>query len=216
VIVNQSGGSLSGGRGDDVLSLFADPSSSGGRVQGGPGDDTIRVELEFGEISGGGGDDRISGVLDAGVFNGGSGNDVLTIVGGGFGPALLGGAGDDVLINANEEFPVFLTLDGGRGNDVLRGGGGEDVFQFSLNDRGADVVENFVAGEDLLQFEDTGLQFDDFDTNDSASLEAGDDAVSSIGNDLVIDVAAAADVDFLNTVTLVGTLSVAEADVWFI
>jgi hypothetical protein len=77
------------------------------------------------------------------------------------------------------------------------------------------VVENFVANEDLLEFNDTGLQFDDFDTNDSASLEPGDDAVSSIGNDLVIDVAIAAGVDFLNTVTVVDTLSVAEADVLF-
>ena len=216
VIVNDAGGNLSGGHGDDDLSLFADPARSFGAVQGGPGDDTIRVELEFGEISGGGGDDTISGVIDVGVFDGKSGNDVLTIVGGGWVPSLLGGEGDDVLINANEGFPVSLTLDGGRGNDVLRGGGAEDVFQFSLNDRGADVVENFVAGEDLLQFEDAGLQFDDFDTNDSASLEAGDEAVSSIGNDLVIDVAAVADVDFLNTVTVVDTLSVAETDTLFI
>jgi Ca2+-binding RTX toxin-like protein len=217
VIVNESGGSLSGGRGDDDLNLFASPSSSGGRVQGGSGDDTIRVELEFGEISGGGGDDTISGVLDAGVFDGDSGNDLLTVVGGGFFPDLLGGAGDDVLINANEEEDfVSLTLSGGGGSDVLRGGGGEDVFQFFLIDRGADVVENFVANEDLLEFRDTGLQFDDFDTNHSASLEAGDDAVSSVGNDLVIDVAAAAGVDFINTVTVVDTLSLAEGDVLLI
>jgi Ca2+-binding RTX toxin-like protein len=218
VIVSDGGGTLSGGRGDDVLSLLADPSGSSGGVQGGPGNDTIRVELEFGEeISGGDGDDTISGIIDAGAFVGGSGDDLLTIEGGGFfSPDLLGGAGDDVLINAKELDPQFLTLDGGRGSDVLRGGAGEDVFQFSLNDRGADVVENFIASEDLLQFEDTGLQFDDVDTNDSASLDAGDEAVSSIGNDLVIDVAAAADVDFLNTVTVVDILGVAEADTLFI
>jgi Ca2+-binding RTX toxin-like protein len=216
-IVNVSGGTLSGGRGDDDLSLLADPSSSSGIVQGGPGDDTIRVELEFGrEISGGGGDDRISGVMDIGGFDGGSGNDLLTLVAGGFSTGLFGGAGDDVVINATGLEAEFLILDGGRGSDALRGGNGQDSFRFSLNDRGADVVENFVAGEDLLRFEDTGLQFDDVDTNDSASLDAGDEAVSSIGNDLVIDVAAAADVGFLNTVTVVDTFSVAEADMLFI
>ena len=219
VIVNQSGGNLSGGRGDDDLSLFSDTSSSNGRVQGGAGDDTIRVEAEFGDISGGGGDDRISALMSEGVLNGDSGNDVVSIVGGDFSSQLLGGTGNDVLINGNvsdEALGDDIPMNGGRGSDLLRGGSGADVFQFALNDRGADVVENFVAGEDLLEFKDTGLQFADVDTNDSASLDAGDDAVSSIGNDLVIDVAAAADVDFLNTVTVVDTLSVAEADTSFI
>ena len=203
---------LFGGSGDDLLTLDADPTGSTGTVLGGNGDDTIRANVELGTVRGDNGDDRISGIVDFAEVEGGNGNDVLSFGGGAF---LLGNAGDDVLVDANELFPPDLPfiLDGGRGSDTLRGGIASNIFRFSLNDRGADVVENFIADEDVLEIGDTGLQFDDFDTNDSASLEAGDDPVSSVGNDLVIDVAAAADVGFVNTITVVGISSVAEADV---
>jgi Ca2+-binding RTX toxin-like protein len=203
---------LFGGSGNDSLTLDADPTGSTGTVLGEAGDDTISANVELGTVRGGNGDDTISGVFDSGTARGDEGNDVLSFDG--LSIRLFGGRGDDVLTHADRfQGDENFTFNGGRGEDVLRGGSGLDAFVFSLNDRGADVVENFVAGEDVLQITGTGLQFDDFDTNDSASLDAGDDAVSSVGNDLLIDVAAAADVAFVNTITVMDTLSVAEADV---
>jgi Ca2+-binding RTX toxin-like protein len=216
LVIGPGGGTrLFGGSGDDSLAFQGDPTGSFGEVLGEAGDDTITANAEVGTVRGGSGDDTISGVFDSGTARGDVGNDVLSFDGGFI--RLFGDRGDDVLTHADRfEGDDDFTLNGGRGDDVLRGGSGPDAFVFSLNDRGADVVENFVAGEDVLQFDNTGLQFDDFDTNGSDSLEAGDDPVSSIGNDLVIDVAAAAGVDFINTVTVVDTLSVAEGDVLFI
>jgi Ca2+-binding RTX toxin-like protein len=51
------------------------------------------------------------------------------------------------------------VLAGGAGNDVLRGGLGADTFVFEAGG-GSDVVRDFEAGIDLLDFTAFGTSFD--------------------------------------------------------
>lgn len=50
-------------------------------------------------------------------------------------------------------------IDGSTGNDVMWGGTGADVFVFQT-DAGHDRVFGFNADEDMLDFSQTGLSFD--------------------------------------------------------
>lgn len=72
----------------------------------------------------------------------GDGSDVAQ--GGAGRDRLFGGAGDD-------------TLEDGRGSDVMRGGDGADVFVLTADLR-TDVIADFVAGEDLVDLSQTGVQ----------------------------------------------------------
>jgi hypothetical protein len=84
-----------------------------------------------------------------------------------------------------------MRLIGGPGDDLLRGADARRFFVFSLNDRGAGCVENFIAGEHVVRLNETGLALGDLDSNGNANLDAGDDAVSAAGGDMTIDIAAA-------------------------
>lgn len=89
-----------------------------------------------------------------------SGND--TILGGSGDYALNGGTGNDVLV-------------GGRDNDQLRGGADADRFVFAAGD-GADVVKDFVPGEDVLDFTDVGA-------NPAVQVsQTGANAIVSVGD----------------------------------
>lgn len=120
-------------------------------------------------LSGLDGNDNLSGGLGNDVLRGGNGSDVL---GGGVGDdklrgqkgndTLQGGAGDDLLVGNLGKDTLFGgggndILIGGAGMDKLTGGAGEDVFLFrkaahSTNDTNADTIEDFVQGEDLIDF----------------------------------------------------------------
>lgn len=76
-------------------------------------------------------------------FDGRGGNDYLQ--GGAGADHLWGNEGDDVLA-------------GGAGNDVLRGGLGADTFVFEAGG-GSDIVRDFEAGIDLLDFTAFGTGF---------------------------------------------------------
>lgn len=82
---------------------------------------------------GGAGADRLAGQTGDDVLSGGVGNDVL-----------LGGGGADHLV-------------GGAGNDRLLGGAGADTFQFDAGD-GRDVIADFQAGTDTIEFRVAGLE----------------------------------------------------------
>lgn len=116
------------------------------------GDDSLYGGKDNDTLYGNQGNDVIFGNLGNDVLYGGKNNDILygnqgddilsgdisndTLYGGQNNDSLLGGDGDDIL---NGDF----------GNDTLSGGSGRDVFVLGAL-RGADVVQDFQDGQDLL------------------------------------------------------------------
>lgn len=83
---------------------------------------------------------------------------------------LLGGRGND-------------TLNGMAGNDVLFGETGNDVFVFAAG-TGADVVGDFVRGQDRIDLSSYGLTFAQWQAN---FIQNGNDGAINLGNgDLVV------------------------------
>ena len=97
---------------------------------------TMAANLENVEVSWTSGA-AITGNDSNNELEGDIGNDTLN---GGFGDdALFGGDGND-------------TLDGGMGNDTMIGGAGHDTFVFESG-FGSDVIADFTAGSDELEFQ---------------------------------------------------------------
>ncbi len=110
------------------------------------------------------GDNRLRGGRDDDFLDGRDGDDHLIgrrgddlLLGGAGEDDLYGGRGDDLLVGGLDDD----YLNGGRGNDILEGGSGDDhlrgggwvdrfVFDPSNLDEGADVIEDFELGVDLL------------------------------------------------------------------
>ncbi|SNT68608.1 calcium-binding protein [Paracoccus seriniphilus] len=143
-----------GGFGNDTLvgksghDWLEDPGGKN-RFEGGGGKDTLIGGSGEDRMSGGRGDDRLDGKKRADILDGGSGDDLL--LGRKGADTLKGGAGDDTLI-------------GGEGADWLYGGRGKDVFRYTDwedSDRGgdADVIVNFVPGQDLVDLRQLDLTY---------------------------------------------------------
>ena len=122
---------LFGGRGDDDLS--GGPGHD--RLYGGPGDDWITGDAGRDKLFGGVGNDRLYGGGWNDALKGNSGHD-----------RLYGDDGDDFLYGGRGND----TLHGGEGADVLVGGPGRDIFY--LHEAGGDVIEDFGAGRDVIDF----------------------------------------------------------------
>jgi hypothetical protein len=61
-------------------------------------------------------------------------------------------------------------IEGGPGDDILTGAGGNDIFAYSLV-WGADIITDFVQGEDLIDMSQTGLSNSDIAfTNDGGNI----------------------------------------------
>ena len=91
-------------------------------------------EVTIENAIGGAGADELIGNSADNILIGGRGNDTLS-----------GGAGWD-------------TLQGGCHDDVLSGGSGGDVFHYQA-DWGNDTIEDFVVGEDVIDFGSAGATF---------------------------------------------------------
>lgn len=155
---------LRGGHGDDNI----DGGVGRDHLRGQDGDDILNGGAGNDILNGGNGDDQLNGGGGRDYLRGGTGNDVLA--GGNGGDVLRGGAGDDV-------------LEGGAGRDYLWGGTGNDVFVFQL-DSGHDRIFGFNPEEDLLDFSQTGLSFDDLEISFRGSftkISYSDAEVSIVG-----------------------------------
>lgn len=86
----------------------------------------------------------------------GSGNDLLE-----------GGEGDD-------------RLEAYTGDDTLEGGQGSDIFVFQDSNQGSDIILDFEAGTDTIQFSGrTGIT--NYDEVKAALSQSGDDTIVEIG-----------------------------------
>jgi Ca2+-binding RTX toxin-like protein len=196
-------GSLTGGDGDDRLTLLTPP--GGGRVFGfgGAGDDVIDGSALAASVilvaDGGTGDD---------VIIGGAGNDDLS--GGGGNDSIFGGAGVDTISCEFSAVPLAVTLSGGDGSDIIQatgavaditaasldGGAGNDWFVFTgsllittgttqfvdfvrLDLRLAAAVVLGTAGDNLFDF--GAFQVTSFSTPRGVTLFAGDGADTVTG-----------------------------------
>lgn len=141
--------------------------------------DNIDISLTQAEVDASGFtfDDTIDGGNGADVIYGQEGNDSL--LGGRGADTIEGGIGDDVIDGEQGADFIFGgdgndTITGGLFTDTLLGGDGDDVFVFADNSN-ADVIQDFVIGEDL--FDVTGLN-----NADNNPVMAGDVVVTSDGD----------------------------------
>lgn len=181
---------MSGGAGNDVLTLEASGTAYGdggndaiavntpfgpGRAEGGDGNDTISGWHPDNVLNGGAGDDSISG---AGLIDGGADDDVISVditgssafggdgddsINGALatGNSLNGGAGDDTLVGGDD-----ATLTGGDGNDSILA-----IGDAALPDSGIGVEADGGAGNDTLSVE----------TYYTATVDGGDGSDSLTG-----------------------------------
>ena len=126
------------------------PGSTG---NGATGDDLISGSAGSQTLSGADGADTLLGEAGLDVLEGGRGQDLLQ--GGDDGDTLHGGEGDDRL----EGGAGNDLLEGQAGADTLSGGAGADLFRFSAAGFGADLILDFVTGEDRLQITSSGFAF---------------------------------------------------------
>jgi Ca2+-binding RTX toxin-like protein len=101
-------------------------------------------------IVGGGGDDSLYGSGGGNdTIDGGTGDDFL-IVDSSTGDSLLkGGDGNDYISALGASGNNILN--GGNGDDGLYGGDGADTFVFDSYNQGIDILNNFNAGNDIIQ-----------------------------------------------------------------
>ncbi|TFL17799.1 M10 family metallopeptidase C-terminal domain-containing protein [Jannaschia formosa] len=113
------------------------------------------------EIRGGAGDDMI---------NGGDGDDML--FGEGDNDMIMGGAGAD-------------TITGGSEDDMLSGGAGADVFVYKTLADGADMITDFVDGEDMVDLSGIdglrGSMVSIEDVDSGAMVMIGDTSILFLG-----------------------------------
>jgi hypothetical protein len=114
--------SISGGAGDDTLSLNFD-----GGIWGGDGNDTINLTNAYrGAAIGEAGSDllTISGDCIDPQVSGGDGDDGIDAAANHYGVVMRGDAGDDAVIGS----PYADELYGGEGVDMMFGGSGNDII----------------------------------------------------------------------------------------
>lgn len=88
-------------------------------------------------------------LFNSDTISGGSANEILVgrndsgsrLQGEGGNDTLLGGDGDD-------------SLQGGAGSDLLSGGSGNDIYIFKTGESGSDTIQNYQAGQDVLDISD--------------------------------------------------------------
>lgn len=136
---------LLGGGGDDIINGGLGVDS----MAGGTGNDVYYVD-NIGDVvteAAGEGIDKVYASVSFGLgassevefLNANAGAIGLALTGNSFANHIIGAAGAD-------------TLDGGAGADTLVGGLGADLFAFHSGQANGDIVSDFLAGTDKLQF----------------------------------------------------------------
>lgn len=144
------GAAISGGDGNDTLSLNSD-----GAIWGGDDDDTITLLDSFaGEAYGEAGNDTVTigGETVAAEIQGGDGDDVIDATTGNYGLIISGGAGDDTIYGT--EYDDVIA--GNSGSDLIYGGSGNDdiyTAEIVYGGSGYDIVFGaYVSASDVEEF----------------------------------------------------------------
>jgi Ca2+-binding RTX toxin-like protein len=127
-----------GGAGNDTIKGYTDSDY----LMGEDGDDKIYGGFGNDTILGGNGSDYIDGGDNNDRIDGGAGNDV--IVGANNADTITGGAGDDVIYGDYDPWGNIGkdVLSGGPGVDYLYGGADGDIYLFTFNSDGIDVIND--------------------------------------------------------------------------
>ncbi len=158
---------LNGGFGTDQLYSGSGNDTLNGddgadTMEGGSGNDVLSGGEGRDRMKGGTGNDDMSGGDDRDNMNGGSGNDSMS---GDAGHDYLNGArGDDFLDGGAGRDKIIM----GAGNDIATGGADADIFIFKSDDLdgGNDVITDFEAGLDELDFSALNLATSGENAND--------------------------------------------------
>jgi Ca2+-binding RTX toxin-like protein len=156
---------VSGDEGDDTIST-------------GIGDDIIRfsgVNAGFDSVNGGTGVDTITAMADGTLIGLSAIAAIENVTAGGFtGVGIVGTGGNNTLNFSAVTLTGIVSIDGGAGidnltgsagsdviiggsgNDTLTGGAGADTFRFGAG-AGADRINDFVIGTDLIDLRDLGV-----------------------------------------------------------
>ncbi|HEX9070519.1 MAG TPA: calcium-binding protein [Pseudolabrys sp.] len=162
-------------------------------ISGGNGDDTISLDetngpLPGAQLFGGNGNDALTGGSGADQLFGGNGNDSLN---GGAGDDILdGGNGDDTVIGGKGADTAFLgngndtfIWNPGDGSDVVEGQSGNDTLVFN----GANINENITIsanGSRVLLTRDVGKVTMDVNGTETLDVNAAGGADNITVNDL--------------------------------
>lgn len=149
---------LDGGSGTDTLDITSVDSTYEINLATGVTNFSYERFVNFENLRTGDGNDSIIGTRRANLVETGLGNDTINsrqgndIVNSGGGTDTLRGKEGSDTLNGGSEADI---LDGGLARDFLTGGSGNDTFEFRNGDTGstngtADVVEDFVQGQDLI------------------------------------------------------------------
>jgi Ca2+-binding RTX toxin-like protein len=148
-------------------------------VVGGDGRDLIDGDLHNDSLSGGNDNDTITGGNASDTIDGGAGSDSLDggdgldrIFGGTENDTITGGGGADTIEGGDGR----NRIEGGLANDSLTGGVNQDTFVFRRGD-GSDVITNFDARIDILDFVGFGANYDTPGELLAAADQSGDDTV---------------------------------------
>jgi Ca2+-binding RTX toxin-like protein len=155
-----------GAQGVDTLSSIENVVTGGGadwvsgsqganRIETGGGADTVHAHGGNDVVYGGSGNDNIFGGDGIDTLLGENGNDTLWGEGGN--DLLWGLAGNDTISGGDGVDTIgggdgADQIRGGAGADVVMGGAGSDVFRWEQGDLGADILKDFVLGQDFLSF----------------------------------------------------------------
>lgn len=154
-IVRDSGATIRGGGGNDIVDAIADAGFGGFLIYTGSGDDYARVVDNQAEVFGGDGDDKLIATGEAvhevfgedghdwiristdvgSIAKGGDGDDYILST---FEGTLYGQEGNDILESRNEI--AFNNMIGGRGADEFRCYGGYDAVEDFDQDEGDTIL----------------------------------------------------------------------------
>ena len=197
---------LAGGAGNDhltggVAADLLDGGDGADTLIGGDGDDELRGGAGADTLIGGAGNDTIyvDGEDNTTFVDAGAGNDTIIIddvngvtfdLTGTFAETLLGGVGDDVILQVGaEDIEVYGSVgndrfDLGGGTDLIDGGAGSDTVDYSRSNEAVDVdleagtaAGGHAQGDSLTSVENiTGSAFDDTLAGDAGrnTLTGGD------------------------------------------